>query len=107
MGKVRSFSLSYNCTFVVCFCLCTLQGGFRDRWIKEAGPSTELRKWFSHDPVKWNRFRGRYFRELDRNPSTWERLLEASQAGAVTPIYSSHDVEAYPVRRWGAYAEYR
>jgi uncharacterized protein YeaO (DUF488 family) len=64
-----------------------------DGWIKEVGPNTELRKWFSHDPAKWDQFRERYFRELDRNPPTWEPLLEASHAGAVTLIYSSHDTE--------------
>ncbi len=64
-----------------------------DGWLKEAGPSTELRKWFNHDPAKWDRFRERYFRELDRNPSAWKPILEASQAGSVTLIYSSHDVQ--------------
>ena len=34
-------------------------------WLKEVGPSTDLRKWFNHDPTKWSRFRTRYFRELD------------------------------------------
>lgn len=64
-----------------------------EEWIKEAGPSTELRKWFNHDPAKWDRFRDRYFRELDRNPSAWQSLLEASKAGTITLIYSSHDTE--------------
>lgn len=64
-----------------------------DGWIKEVGPSTELRKWFSHDPAKWDRFRERYFRELERNPSVWQPVLEASKAGTVTLIYSSHDTE--------------
>lgn len=64
-----------------------------DGWIKEAGPSTELRKWFSHDPAKWDGFRQRYFRELDRNRSVLTPLVEANQAGTVTLIYSSHDTE--------------
>ncbi len=64
-----------------------------DGWIKEAGPSTELRKWFSHDPAKWDRFRERYFRELDRNPTAWQPILDASREGTVTLIYSSHDTE--------------
>jgi len=37
-----------------------------DGWFKDAAPSTELRKWFSHDPEKWEEFRRRYFAELDR-----------------------------------------
>jgi uncharacterized protein YeaO (DUF488 family) len=64
-----------------------------DAWIKEVGPSTELRKWFSHDPGKWDRFRERYFRELDRNASVLRPILDASREGAVTLIYSSHDRE--------------
>lgn len=64
-----------------------------DGWLKEAGPSTELRKWFSHDPVKWDGFRQRYFRELDRNRSVLTPIVEASRAGTVTLIYSSHDTE--------------
>jgi uncharacterized protein YeaO (DUF488 family) len=64
-----------------------------DGWIKEAGPSTELRKWFSHDPAKWDKFRERYFRELDRNPSVLQPILDASREESVTLIYSSHDTE--------------
>src|SRR4051812_4844110 len=37
-------------------------------WLKEVGPSTELRQWFNHDPLKWSQFRRRYFRELDSRP---------------------------------------
>src|SRR3546814_18073267 len=39
-----------------------------DAWLKEAAPSTALRKWFGHDPAKWDGFRERYFRELDAQP---------------------------------------
>ena len=38
-----------------------------DEWIKEIGPSTELRKWFSHDPKKWEEFKKRFFKELQKN----------------------------------------
>jgi len=62
-------------------------------WLKEAGPSTELRKWFSHDPAKWNEFRRRYFDELKANPSAWQPVLRAARHGTVTLIYSSHDTE--------------
>jgi uncharacterized protein YeaO (DUF488 family) len=41
-----------------------------DQWLKEAGPSTELRKWFGHDPQKWDTFRRRYVRELDSSKDT-------------------------------------
>jgi uncharacterized protein YeaO (DUF488 family) len=62
-----------------------------DAWLKEAGPSTELRKWFSHDPDKWSQFRARYFRELDSAPEAWRPILSAARRGTVTLIYSSHD----------------
>jgi uncharacterized protein YeaO (DUF488 family) len=64
-----------------------------DGWLKEAGPSTELRKWFSHDPEKWNEFRRKYFAELDRATDAWAPIGEAAQRGAVTLLYSSHDTE--------------
>jgi uncharacterized protein YeaO (DUF488 family) len=62
-------------------------------WLKEVGPSTGLRKWFSHDPAKWPRFRTRYFRELDAHPETWRPILSAARRGPVTLVYSSHDTE--------------
>ena len=64
-----------------------------EAWLKDAGPSTELRKWFSHDPAKWDEFRKRYFHELTANPDAWEPVLEAARQGTVTLIYSSHDTE--------------
>lgn len=60
-------------------------------WLKEVGPSTELRTWFSHDPDKWNAFRQRYFRELDARPETWKPIVSAARRGRVTLVYSSHD----------------
>ena len=62
-----------------------------DAWLKDAGPSTELRKWFSHDPEKWDAFRRRYFRELDSRPEAWQRIVSAARRGRVTLVYSSHD----------------
>jgi uncharacterized protein YeaO (DUF488 family) len=62
-----------------------------DGWLKDAAPSTELRKWFSHDPEKWPEFRKRYFAELDRAPEDWASIRDAAQQGAVTLLYSSHD----------------
>jgi uncharacterized protein YeaO (DUF488 family) len=60
-------------------------------WLKEVGPSTELRKWFSHDPDRWPEFRRRYFRELDARPETWKPIISAARRGRVTLVYSSHD----------------
>ncbi|MGE5568402.1 MAG: DUF488 domain-containing protein [Rhodospirillales bacterium] len=64
-----------------------------DGWLKDAGPSTELRKWFSHDPAKWQEFRRRYFAELDRAAEAWAPILDAARQGTVTLLYSSHDTE--------------
>jgi uncharacterized protein YeaO (DUF488 family) len=60
-------------------------------WLKDAGPSTELRQWFGHDPDKWTEFRRRYFRELDARPEAWKPIASAARRGLVTLVYSSHD----------------
>jgi uncharacterized protein YeaO (DUF488 family) len=62
-------------------------------WIKDVAPSTGLRKWFSHDPAKWVKFRSRYFEELKANPAAWQPIVEAARHETVTLIYSSHDTE--------------
>ncbi len=62
-----------------------------DGWMKEVAPSTELRRWFSHDPAKWPEFRRRYFAELNHNRVALEPLLRAARGGPLTLIYSSHD----------------
>ncbi len=62
-------------------------------WLKEVAPSSELRKWFQHDPAKWGEFRQRYFRELERHPDAWEPLLARARRGRVTLVYSAHDTE--------------
>jgi uncharacterized protein YeaO (DUF488 family) len=64
-----------------------------DGWLKDAAPSTELRKWFSHDPEKWQAFRRKYVAELDRAPEAWAPIREAARKGTVTLLYSSHDTE--------------
>jgi uncharacterized protein YeaO (DUF488 family) len=64
-----------------------------DAWLKDAGPSHELRKWFSHDPKKWDEFRRRYFSELDSKREAWTPILKAAQQGKVTLLFSSHDTE--------------
>lgn len=62
-------------------------------WLKEVAPSTELRKWFEHDPMRWEEFQRRYQIELDDKPDAWKPLLEAVRQGKVTLLYSSHDTE--------------
>ena len=64
-----------------------------DAWLKDVAPSTELRKWFSHDPAKWPEFQRRYRAELDAHPEAWQPILDAAADGEVALIYSSHDAE--------------
>ena len=70
-----------------------------DAWLKEGGPSTKLRQWFSHDPEKWREFRRRYRRELDSRPEAWQPIVTAVRRGPVTLVYSSHDTEHICGRR--------
>ena len=64
-----------------------------DSWLKDVAPSTDLRRWFAHDPQKWSDFRERYFRELQANPEVVEPITAAAKRGNVTLLYSSHDTE--------------
>lgn len=62
-------------------------------WAKDVAPSTELRKWFSHDPKKWVEFQHRYQAEIKEHKVALEPILQAAQRGTVTLLYSSHDTE--------------
>lgn len=62
-----------------------------DAWLKEVAPSPELRKWFSHDPAKWDAFRKRYWSELKHHPDAVGVLKQKSRAGTVTLVYGSRD----------------
>ena len=62
-------------------------------WLKDVAPSTELRKWFGHDPKKWEDFQRRYRVELKEHQAVLGSILEAARRGTVTLLYSSHDTE--------------
>ena len=62
-------------------------------WVRDVAPSSELRRWFGHDPEKWAEFRRRYFEELDQNHSAWGPLLELATRHDLTLIYSARDTE--------------
>lgn len=64
-----------------------------EAWLKDVAPSTELRKWFQHDPEKWDEFQRRYRAELDARPDTWSTLLASARQGDITLVYSAHDTE--------------
>ena len=60
-------------------------------WLKEIAPSTELRKWFGHDPEKWKRFRGRYETELRHNRDLIKMLKSKAGEGTITLLYGARD----------------
>jgi uncharacterized protein YeaO (DUF488 family) len=62
-------------------------------WLKEVAPSAELRRWFAHDPAKWEAFRRRYFTELEGKSETLQPFREAARRGTVTLLYSARDTE--------------
>ena len=62
-----------------------------DHWMKDISPSTELRKWFGHDPARWEEFRHRYTEELHQNAALLSQLRSLAREGPVTLIYSAHD----------------
>lgn len=64
-----------------------------DLWLKDLAPSTELRKWFNHDPEKWDEFRKRYWSELDRNRDLMQLLKHRTTEGTVTFVYAASDEE--------------
>jgi uncharacterized protein YeaO (DUF488 family) len=64
-----------------------------DQWAKEVAPSSELRKWFGHDPERWPEFRRRYAAELREHVEELGALRDRANKGPVTLVYSAHDEE--------------
>jgi uncharacterized protein YeaO (DUF488 family) len=64
-----------------------------DLWMKDAAPSTSLRKSFGHDRSKWEDFKLRYFAELDAHPEIIAPLLDLSKTGRLTLLFSARDAE--------------
>jgi uncharacterized protein YeaO (DUF488 family) len=64
-----------------------------DLWLKELAPSTELRKWFHHEPEKWSEFRKRYWSELAQKGDLLVLLKHRATEGPVTFVYAAHDEE--------------
>ena len=61
-----------------------------DAWRKDLAPSTELRRWFGHDPARWEEFEQRYLQELDSAAEPGD-LLDRCRVGTVTLIYGATD----------------
>jgi uncharacterized protein YeaO (DUF488 family) len=65
-----------------------------DEWVKEAAPSTELRRWYGHDVERFDEFARRYRAELQTPPSAGlDRLLELARTKTVTLVTATRDVD--------------
>jgi uncharacterized protein YeaO (DUF488 family) len=64
-----------------------------DEWLRDIAPSAELRKWFSHDPEKWQEFKKRYKRELKDKSELVRTLRAKAKKGTITLLFASKDTE--------------
>ena len=64
-----------------------------DLWAKELAPSDALRKWFQHDPERWDEFRSRYFAELDERSDELAELLDQLRNRLLLLLYAARDEE--------------
>lgn len=66
-----------------------------DRWERDLAPSTQLRRWFGHDPLRWEEFRTRYAAELDSpdKAALLDELTEQARGGRLTLVYGARDEE--------------
>jgi uncharacterized protein YeaO (DUF488 family) len=62
-----------------------------DEWLKEVAPSTELRKWFGHDPARWPEFKRRYRRELRAHREAVDRIARLAARRRVTLVFGAKD----------------
>lgn len=65
-----------------------------DLWMREIGPTDELRKWFGHDPEKWPEFRKKYEVELKGKRELTDKIRQVEkEKGTITLVYSAKDEE--------------
>ena len=62
-----------------------------DLWAKQLAPTTELRKWFDHEPAKFGEFRSRYMKELDSNADALLQIINGAGHSAITLLYAARD----------------
>ncbi len=62
-----------------------------DEWLKNIGPTTELRKWFGHVPEKYPEFKKRYVKELHAMAADLEKVRALARKQRVTLVYSAKD----------------
>lgn len=74
-----------------------------DAWMKDLAPSTSLRRWFNHDPARWDEFRKRYFMELDEVADQVSGLLKSAGRRTILLLYGARDEEhnqAVVLKEW-------
>ncbi len=76
-----------------------------DLWLKEVAPSTGLRKWYGHDPSRWEEFRKRYWAELEDKDDLIALLRQKIKEGPVTFVYAAKDEEHNSAVALKAYLE--
>jgi uncharacterized protein YeaO (DUF488 family) len=64
-----------------------------DLWLKDIGPSDELRRWFGHDPERWDVFRERFFKELDSKKEMVDQIIAKSKEQDVILLFGAKDEE--------------
>jgi uncharacterized protein YeaO (DUF488 family) len=69
------------------------EGAAVDLWLKEVAPSSGLRRWFNHDPDRWEEFQRRYHAELRQNGGAVDELRRKCRSGTVTFVYAARDDE--------------
>ena len=62
-----------------------------DVWLREAAPSTALRRWYGHDVRRWKTFRQKYRQELARQPHVLDVLDDLRRRTPITLLYSARD----------------
>jgi uncharacterized protein YeaO (DUF488 family) len=78
-----------------------------DLWVKALAPSTELRRWYGHDPNRWPEFRSRYLAELETQPEAVQTLAQQIARGPVTFVYASRETHRNSATVLKAYLEGR
>ncbi len=78
-----------------------------DLWLKEIGPSNELRKWFAHDPDKWKEFRKKFFQELDQKKELVDQIIAKAREGDVILLFGAKDEEHNNAVALKEYLEHR
>ncbi len=66
-----------------------------DAWDRDLGPSNELRRWFGHDPARWDEFQARYRAELaaPEQAHLLDGLAQRARRGRITIVFGARDTE--------------